>query len=273
VYKIVAWSVQHRAATAFLAFLALLAGGWIARTVPLDVFPEFVPVQVEIQTEAPGLSPAQVEQLVTRPIEAAVNGAPDLASMRSESIPGLSVITLNFSDSADPHIARQGVAERVTALSGQLPAGTGTPELSPLVSSTMDLIKIGLTSDKLSPYELRDRADWDLKPALLAVPGVARVTVFGGAVREIQIQPDMQKLAAYQFSLTELADAARGALALRGAGFVDLKSQRLLIQTPTPGPDPNAIGMPSSRCARACPFGLPMLRRSPSSRRCGLATR
>ena len=241
-FRIVAWSVEHRAATAFLAFLALIAGGWIARSVPLDVFPEFVPVQVEIQTEAPGLSPQQVEQLVTRPIEAAVNGAPDLASMRSESIPGLSVITLNFSDNADPHIARQGVAERVTALGGQLPAGTGTPELSPLVSSTMDLIKIGLTSDKLDAYALRDRADWILKPQLLAVPGVARVTVFGGNVREIQIQPDMQKLAAYQFSLTELADAARSALALRGAGFVDLKSQRVLIQTPTPAPDPNVIG-------------------------------
>ena len=241
-YRLVGLSVQYRAATAFLAFLALIAGAWIARTVPLDVFPEFVPVQVEIQTNAPGLSPAQIEQLITRPIEAAVNGAPDLASMRSESIGGLSVITLNFSDRADPYIARQGVAERVNALSGQLPAGAGTPQLSPLVSSTMDLLKIGLTSDKLSAYDLRDRAEWVLKPQLLAVPGVARVTIFGGAVREIQIQPDMQKLAAYQFSLTELADAARGALALRGAGFVDLKSQRVLIQTPTPEPDPNVIG-------------------------------
>ena len=241
-YRIVAWSVRHRAATAFLAFLALIGGAWIARTVPLDVFPEFVPVQVEIQTEAPGFSPEQVEQLITRPIEAAINGAPELASLRSESIQGLSVITLNFSDRADPHIARQGVAERVNEVSGQLPAGTSTPQLSPLVSSTMDLLKIGLTSDKLTPYELRDRAEWVLKPQLLTVPGVARVVIFGGAVREIQIQPDMQKLAAYQFSLTELADAARGALALRGAGYIDLKSQRVLIQTPTPTPDPNVIG-------------------------------
>jgi CzcA family heavy metal efflux pump len=241
VFKIVSWSVQHRAATAFLALLALIAGGWIARQVPLDVFPEFVPVQVEIQTEAPGFSPEQVEQLVTRPIEAAINGAPDLAAMRSESIPGLSVISLNFSDSADPHIARQGIAERVNALGSALPAGAGRPELSPLVSSTMDLLKVGLVSDKLDAYALRDRADWVLKPQLLAVPGVARVTVFGGAVREIHIQPDMQKLAAYQFSLTELADAARGALALRGAGFVDLKSQRVLIETPTPAPDPAMV--------------------------------
>jgi len=242
VFKIVSWSVEHRFATAFLAFLALIAGGWLASQVPLDVFPEFVPVQVEIQTEAHGFSPQQVEQLVTRPIEAAINGAPDLASMRSESIAGLSVISLSFSDKADPHIARQGVAERVNALGAALPAGAGTPELSPLVSSTMDLLKVGLTSDKLDPYALRDTADWELKPQLLAVPGVARITVFGGAVREIQIQPDMEKLATYHFSLTEVADAARSALALRGAGFIDLKSQRVLIETPTPLPDPAVVG-------------------------------
>jgi CzcA family heavy metal efflux pump len=237
VFKIVSWSVNHRVATALLSLLALIAGGFAAQQVPLDVFPEFVPVQVEIQTEAPGFSPIQVEQLITRPIESEVNGAPDLATMRSESIPGLSVITLSFSDKADPHIARQGVAERVNALVGTLPAGAGTPQLSPLVSSTMDLLKIGLTSDKLDAFALRDRADWELKPQLLAVPGVARIITFGGAVREIQIQPDMVKLAAYGFTLTELADAARAALALRGAGFIDLKSQRVLIQTPTPTPD------------------------------------
>ena len=93
---------------------------------PLDVFPEFVPVQVEIQTEAPGLAPEQVEQLVTRPIEAAVNGAPDLAAMRSESIPGLSVVSLNFTDRADVYRARQGIAERVAAIGSALPAGVGT---------------------------------------------------------------------------------------------------------------------------------------------------
>lgn len=241
-FQIVSWSVQYRAATAFLALLALIVGVWAGRQLPLDVFPEFVPVQVEIQTEAPGFSPEQVEQLVTRPIEAAVNGAPDLAAMRSESVPGLSIVTLSFSDNAEAHIARQGIAERVNALGTSLPAGAGTPALSPLASSTRDLLKIGLVSDKADAYELRDRADWVLKPLLLAVPGVARVTAYGGAVRQIQIQPDMAKLAAFNFSLTELADAARGALALRGAGFIDLKSQRVLIQTPTPAPDLSLIG-------------------------------
>jgi CzcA family heavy metal efflux pump len=242
VFGIVSWSVNHRMTTALLALLALIAGAWYAQRVPFDVFPEFVPVQVEIQTEAPGFSPEQVEELVTRPIETALNGAQNLSAMRSESIPGLSVISLNFADGSDPHLARQAIAERIGALGAVLPAGASQPVLSPLVSSTMDLLKIGLVSDKLSPFELRDRADWVLKPQLLTVPGVARVTVFGGAVRQIQIQPDMAKLTAYRFSLTELADAARAALALRGAGFVDLKSQRILIETPTPAPDPGIIG-------------------------------
>src|SRR4029079_12275465 len=107
VFWIVSGAVRHRVATALVALLVLIAGAYDARRVPLDVFPEFVPVQVEIQTEAPGFSPQQVEELVTRPIEAALNGAQDLSAMRSESIPGLSVISLNFADAADPHLARQ----------------------------------------------------------------------------------------------------------------------------------------------------------------------
>ncbi len=239
--RLVSWCVDRGAAVAVFAFLGLLIGLWDAAGVPLDVFPEFVPVQVEIQTEAPGLSPEQVEQLVTRPIEAAVNGAPALEAMRSESSPGVSVVSLSFSDSADPYQARQGIAERVAEIATTLPAGVGTPTLSPLVSSTMDLLKIGLVSDKLDPYALRDRAQWVLKPQLLAVPGVARLTVYGGAIRQIQIQPDLDKLAAYGFTLTDLADAARAALALRGAGFVDAKEQRILIETATPAPDPALI--------------------------------
>ena len=238
---LVSWCVHRRGTVAALALVTLLIGLWDAARVPLDVFPEFVPVQVDIQTEAPGLSPEQVEQLVTRPIEAAVNGAPALATMRSESSPGISVVSLAFSDAADPYKARQGIAERVAEIASSLPAGVGPPALSPLVSSTMDLLKIGLVSDKLDAYALRERAQWVLKPQLLAVPGVARVTVYGGATREIQIQPDLDKLAAYGFTLADVADAARAALALRGSGFVDAPAQRILIETPTPAPDPSII--------------------------------
>jgi CzcA family heavy metal efflux pump len=105
----------------------------------------------------------------------------------------------------------------------------------------MDLLKIGLVSDRVDAFTLRDQAEWVMKPALLAVPGVAHVILFGGAVREIRIQPNLTRMTSYGFTLTQLADAARGALSLRGAGFIDLSHQRVLIQTPVPAPDTGVI--------------------------------
>src|SRR4029077_10983280 len=140
--------------------------------------------------EPPGSPPNRAKELSPKPIENAVSGAAGLATLRSESIPGLSVVTITFSNGVDVHVARQGISERLSELGSTLPAGVGTPKLSPLVSSTMDLLKIGLLSDKADAYELRDTADWIIKPRLLAVPGVAHVIVFGGSVRQIQILPD-----------------------------------------------------------------------------------
>lgn len=234
--------VRHYGTLTALTIIALVLGGWNAMQAPLDVFPEFVPSQVDIQTEAPGFAPQQVEELVTRQVEYAVNGAAGIATMRSESIPGLSVITITFNDGIDVHVARQGISERLSELGGTLPAGVGTPKLSPLVSSTMDLLKIGLVSDKVDPYTLRDTANWVIKPRLLGVPGVAHVIVFGGAVRQIQILPDMRKLSTYGLTFTEVADAARAALPLRGAGLVDTAAQRILLKSPTPEPDAAAVG-------------------------------
>ena len=234
--------VRHFGAVTALTVLALVLGSWGALHSPLDVFPEFVPSQVDIQTEAPGFAPQQVEELVTKQIENAVNGAAGLATLRSESVPGLSVVTITFADGADVHVARQGISERLSELGSSLPAGVGTPKLSPLVSSTMDLLKIGLLSDTVDAYTLRDTADWIIKPRLLAVPGVAHVIVFGGAVRQIHVLPDMPKLANFGITLTEVSDAARAALSLRGAGFIDLAAQRILLKSPTPEPDAAVLG-------------------------------
>lgn len=233
--------VRYRGTVAILTMLSLVLGGWSATKTPLDVFPEFVPSSVDIQTEAPGFAAEQVEQLVTRPIEDAISGAPGVSTMRSESIPGLSVITVTFQDGVNVYNARQGISEFLSELGNNLPTGTGPPKLSPLVSSTMDLLKIGLVSETLDPYALRDFAEWVLKPALLAVPGVAHVILFGGAIRQIQIQTDVDRLAAYGITLTDVADTARAALALRGAGYIDLTAQRVLLQSPTPGPDTDRL--------------------------------
>jgi CzcA family heavy metal efflux pump len=238
---IVSLCVRHFGAVTALSLFALILGAWGAMRAPLDVFPEFVPSQVDIQTEAPGFAPEQVEQLVTKQVENAVNGASGLATLRSESIPGLSVVTITFADGVDVHVARQGISERLSELGSSLPAGVGTPKLSPLVSSTMDLLKIGLLSDKVDAFALRDAADWVIKPRLLAVPGVAHVLVFGGDVRQIQIQPDMAKLASFGVTLAQLADAAHLALPMRGAGFIDLAAQRVLLMSPTPQPDIDAL--------------------------------
>jgi CzcA family heavy metal efflux pump len=239
---IVALCVRQYGIVAALTLLALALGVWGALQAPLDVFPEFVPSQVDIQTEAPGFAPQQVEELVTRQVENAVNGASGLATLRSESIPGLSVVTITFADGIDLHVARQGISERLSELGSSLPTGVGVPKLSPLVSSTMDLLKVGLLSDRVDAYALRDAADWTIKPRLLAVPGVAHVIVFGGDVRQIQILPDPEKLASFNVTLSEVSDAARSALALRGAGFIDLKAQRVLLKSPTPKPDVQALG-------------------------------
>jgi CzcA family heavy metal efflux pump len=239
---LVSLCIRHFGAASALSLLALVLGCVGASHAQLDVFPDFVPTQVDVQTEAPGFAPEQVEELVTRPVESAINGASGLATMRSESIPGLSVVTVTFDDGVNPYIARQAISERLAELGSAMPTGAGTPKLSPLVSSTMDLLKIGLVSDKVDAYALRDAADWLVKPRLLAVPGVAHAIVFGGQVRELQILPDMRQLASLNLTLTDLIESARASLAVRGAGFVDLAAQRVLLKTPLPSPDLDRLG-------------------------------
>src|SRR5262249_29416180 len=157
-----------------------------------DVFPEFAPPQVIVQTEAPGLSPEEVEQLVTLPIEQAVNGIPSLNVLRSQSIQGLSVVTIIFQDGTAIFRARQLGTARLTEPSSQLPAGVKPPRLAPLTPTTGRLLTVGFTSETRSLMQLRDRVSRAIRPRLLAVRGVAQVVVFGGEVRQfqVQVQPD-----------------------------------------------------------------------------------
>src|SRR5882672_8669757 len=152
---IVQFSLRYRGVVLTLAALVVAYGVWVAAHAKLDVFPDFVPPTVTVQTEAPGLAPEQVETLVTRPVENAINGLGSQESLRSETIQGLSVITVVFKEGTKIQLARQMMSEKLGENTGQLPAGVKPPKASPLVSSTMDLLKVGLVSDKLSPMELR----------------------------------------------------------------------------------------------------------------------
>ena len=229
--RLVEISLRRRGVVITLAFGLIAYGLFVTARARLDVFPEFVQPQVAVQTESPGLSPEQVEVLVTRPVENAMNGAVNLEAVRSESIQGLSVVTAVFKDGTDIFRARQMLSERLSQLTSELPAGVGAPKMEPLTSSTMDLLKLGLTSEKLSAAELRSFADWTVRPRLLSVPGVAATKVFGGEVRELQIQFDSQRLKVFNVTVTDVANAARAATGVRGAGFIETDAQRLPLQT------------------------------------------
>ena len=227
---IVRWSIDNRVVVIVLSLLLLGFGGYAVDHAKLDVFPEFVPPQVVVQTEAPGLSANEVEPLVTLPIEQALNGLPGLDVLRSQAIQGLSVSTVIFQDGTDIYRARQLVAERLSEVAGQLPAEVKPPRLGPLTASTGRLLIIGLASEKLSPLELRDLAQWTLRPRLLAVRGVAQVILFGGGVREFQVQVNPDSLIAHHLTLTDILDAARQATGVRGAGFQENAEQRSVLR-------------------------------------------
>ena len=228
---IVYFSLRFRGIVVALACLLLGYGIYVAAHAKLDVFPNFVPPEVTVQTECPGLAPEQVETLVTRPVESAINGLGNQESLRSESIQGLSVITVVFTEGTNVLEARQLLAEKLGATAGSLPAGVAAPKMSPLTSSTMDLLKIGLLSDQLTPMQLRTFANWTLRPRLLAVSGVADCKIFGGEVRQWQIQVHPDQLVAHNLTLTDVLGAARLASGVRGAGFVENENQRVVLQT------------------------------------------
>src|SRR6266849_2317075 len=228
---IVTFSLRFRVVVLALACALLGYGIYVVRSAKLDVFPNFVQPQVVIQTECPGLAPEQVELLVTLPIETMANGLGQLESLRSESIQGLSIITAVFKEGTDVFRARQMLAETLAETAGELPASAKTLRMTPLTSSTMDLLKIGLVSHKMTPMELRSFADWTLKPRLLSVPGVAKCSVFGGEVRQLQIQVLPERLLAYDLALSDVLAVARVATAVMGAGFVETSNQRITIQT------------------------------------------
>ncbi|MGD8829675.1 MAG: efflux RND transporter permease subunit [Pseudomonadales bacterium] len=228
--EIVRLSLQHPRLLALGALLFTVYGGLLLSRAEFEVFPEFVPAQANVQAEAPGFSAAQVEQLVTQPIEDVINGATGVESVRSKSIQGLAVIDIVFRDGEDPYRARQIVAERLSEVAGRLPKGVSAPTISALTSSTMDLLKVGLVSDEMSPMALRDLAQWTVRPRLLAVPGVARVTLYGGGLPRIEVRVRNAEMLARGLSLADVTTAVQIATSIRGGGFVDTNAQRIMVE-------------------------------------------
>ena len=227
----IGFAIRFRGVIIALACVAVAYGLYGLSVARYDVFPEFAPPQVSIQTEAVGLTSEQVETLVTRPIEIVVNGLPGVKRVQSTSIQGLSVITVFFDPGTDIYRDRQVVGEQLAVAAQQLPAGVQAPAMTPLTSSTSLVLVAGLTSAKHSLMELRTIADWTIRLRLLAVPGVANVAVFGGDVRSLQVQVHPDQLIRYGIGLNDVLTAARAATGVRGAGFMDSPNQRIVFQT------------------------------------------
>lgn len=227
--SILHFSLKYHIIVILVGIMALIGSFYYLSTSKYDVLPEFAPPQVTLETEAPGFSSSQVELLVTQIIEREINGSNGITSMYSSSIQGLSVINIFFDNSSDVLKNRQVISEKLQSLASKLPSGVAKTIITPLSSTTNNILGVGLTSDKLNLVELRDLADWQIKPHLLAAGGVADVQSYGGLVREIQVQVDTEKLIRYGLSFDDIIAATSRATAILGAGVIDTSNQRITL--------------------------------------------
>lgn len=239
---LVRFSIRFSGVIIGLATLVVLYGFYSLSRSNLDVFPEFAPTQIVIQTESPGLSAELVESLVTQRIETSIAGTVGIASMRSQSIPGLSIVTIIFDEKTDVYRNRQVIAERLSTLNNKLPQGI-TPNITPLTSSASTVLGFGVTSKSRSLTELRTLVDWTIVPHLMAIPGVADVNVFGGKVRQLQVQVEPEKMIKYGISLLQVEEAVKKATGVRGNGFIENKNQRIVINTEGQATTPEKLAM------------------------------
>lgn len=206
--KIIHWSLANRLSVLILSAIIVVAGCYTLVNTEVDIFPDLNAPTVTIMTEAPGMAPEEVETIVTFPIETAVNGATGVRRVRSSSTTGFSVVNVEFDWSTDIYIARQTVAERLALV--ELPAGVNEPVMGPQSSILGEMLIVGLSADSTSMLDLRTIADRTIAPQLLALGGVAQVSVHGGEAREFQIRFDPSRMKALDVSLDELTAAVQG---------------------------------------------------------------
>ena len=234
-------ALRFRVLVVALAAILIAVGIRTADDVPLDVFPEFAPPYVEIQTEAPGISTEEVESLITVPIENSVNGIPFMTTLRSKSVLGLSSVRILFEPGTDLLQARQLVQERLTLVAPRLPAIARPPVILPPLSSLSRAMKIGLSSETVSQMEMSVLVKWTVRPRLMSVPGVANVAIWGEKDKQFQVLVDPDRLRANGVTLDAVTRAVRETAVAGAGGFVDTPNQRLAVRHVTPVSEPKDL--------------------------------
>jgi HME family heavy-metal exporter len=229
------WLLKASLANRLLVLLGSLVlmgyGAWTLSRTPVDVFPDLNKPTVTVMTEAGGMAAEEVEQLITFPLETAMNGLPGVEIVRSVSSAGLSFVYVTFEWSTDIFRARQLVSERLSAMEQDLPS-TVIPRMGPISSIMGEIMQIAIPIDpeKISAMEVREYADWTLRRRLMAIPGVAQVIPIGGEVRQFQVQPNTARMAALGITHDQLEMALRGFSANTSGGFLELNGREYLIR-------------------------------------------
>jgi CzcA family heavy metal efflux pump len=231
---LIAASLRLRLPVAALSIVLMAVGIRAANEAPFDVFPEFAPPLVEIQTEAPGLSSSDVEALISVPLEAAMNGVPRLDVLRSKSVLGLSSVVLIFESGTERISARQLVQERLARVAPTLPAAARPPVIMSPLSSLSRVMKIGMSSSSLSQVDLTTLARWTVRPRLMAVPGVANVAIWGQRDRQLQVLVDPDRLRANGVTLQDVVTSTRDAMSVTAGGFLEGPNQRMAVTHTSP---------------------------------------
>ncbi|KAA0686277.1 efflux RND transporter permease subunit [Azospirillum brasilense] len=222
-------SLRNRLFVLAAAAILVVYGSFVLKDLPIDVFPDLNKPTVTLMTEAEGLAPEEVEQLVSFPLETSMNGMPGITRVRSVSGVGLSIVFVEFDWGTDIYRNRQQVAERLAIVQGQLPPNV-RPQMGPISSIMGEIMLIAMSGDGVGPMEVRELADWVVRPRLLAIPGVSQVIPIGGEIRQYRVAPDPARLHDLEITTDELVKALQQFSANTGGGFIDQHSQEYLIR-------------------------------------------
>ncbi|MEP3049752.1 MAG: efflux RND transporter permease subunit [Erythrobacter sp.] len=228
--RLIRWSLENRIAVYAIAILLTAFGAWTAARTPVDVLPDLTAPTVTVVVDAGGYTPTEVEQRITIPLETALNGAPGLRRIRSNSATGLSVVTLEYDWSTEPEQARRITAERMQTAYDELPDDVDLPHMTPASSVMGEIMFVAMRSDTASPMDLKSTADWIVRRRVKSVPGIAEVMTIGGDERQVQLLVDPVRLSARQIGMNDVVEAMERASINQSAGVVVENGQELLVE-------------------------------------------